>query len=203
MTQLMQRWQQTSQYLADWRDSLLAAEASLQQRIMHGTGRRGYCQHCWGCCLLCKPAAVWHGSGHDASLFATMGKMWADGGVLYRDMIDIKGPVIFLLDAVGYAIGGFRIWLLETALLIWGLNALYRTLALWGIAPLSRLAGMLAWMCLYAYRYYYGNMTEDYTFCFSLIAQYYFVRMLLATIPLAGCGDPGSYIWSDCYAAHE
>ena len=44
-------------------------------------------------------------------------------------------------------------------------------LALWGIAPLSRLAGMLAWMCLYAYRYYYGNMTEDYTFCFSLIAH--------------------------------
>lgn len=32
MTQLMQRWQQASQYLADWRDSLLAAEASLQQQ---------------------------------------------------------------------------------------------------------------------------------------------------------------------------
>lgn len=118
---------------------------------------------------------------YDASLFATMGKMWADGSVLYRDMIDIKGPVIFLLDAVGYAIGGFQgIWLLETVLLIWGLNALYRTLALWGIAPLSRLAGMLAWLFLYAYRYYYGNMTEDYTFCLGLIAQYHFVRMLLA-----------------------
>lgn len=28
---------------------------------------------------------------------AAMGKMWVDGDVLYRDMLDIKGPVIFLL----------------------------------------------------------------------------------------------------------
>lgn len=183
MTQLMQRWQQASQYLADWRDSLLAAEASLQQQDHARNWQAWLLPTLLGLLFaLQNPLLYGMAPAYDASLFATMGKMWADGGVLYRDMIDIKGPVIFLLDAVGYAIGGFQgIWLLETALLIWGLNALYRTLALWGIAPLSRLAGMLAWMCLYAYRYYYGNMTEDYTFCFSLIAQYYFVRMLLAT----------------------
>ena len=118
---------------------------------------------------------------YDASLFATMGKMWADGGVLYRDMIDIKGPVIFLFDAWGYLIGGFQgIWLFETFFLILGLNALYRTLFLLGVSPLSRLIGMSVWMVLYAWRYYYGNMTEDYTFHLSLIAQYYFVRMLLS-----------------------
>nr|WP_321271421.1 hypothetical protein [uncultured Tolumonas sp.] len=183
MMQLMQRWQQASQYLADWRDSLLAAETSLQQHD------KAYSWRAWLLPTLLallfalqNPLLFGMAPAYDASLFATMGKMWADGSVIYRDMIDIKGPIIFLLDAVGYAIGGFQgIWLLETVLLIWGLNALYRTLALWGIAPLSRLTGMLAWMFLYAYRYYYGNMTEDYTFCFSLIAQYYFVRMLLAT----------------------
>jgi hypothetical protein len=116
----------------------------------------------------------------DASLFATMGKMWADGGIIYRDMIDIKGPMIFLLDAIGYSIGGFRgIWLLETVLLVVALNALYRTLGLWHIRPISRLVGIMAWMLLYAYRYYYGNMTEDYTFSLALIAQYYFVRMIV------------------------
>lgn len=117
---------------------------------------------------------------YDASLFATMGKMWADGGVLYRDMIDIKGPVIFLFDAWGYQIAGFQgIWLFETILAVLGLNALYRTLALIGVNPLSRIIGIALWMVLYAWRYYYGNMTEDYTFHLSLIAQYYFVRMLL------------------------
>lgn len=182
MTQLMQRWQQASQYLADWHDSLLAAENSLQQKDKIYNWQAWLFPTLLGLLFaLQNPLLYGMAPAYDASLFATMGKMWADGSVLYRDMIDIKGPVIFLLDAVGYAIGGFQgIWLLETVLLIWGLNALYRTLALWGIAPLSRLAGMLAWLFLYAYRYYYGNMTEDYTFCLGLIAQYHFVRMLLA-----------------------
>ena len=182
MTQLMQRWQQASQYLADWHDSLLAAENSLQQKDKIYNWQTWLFPTLLGLLFaLQNPLLYGMAPAYDASLFATMGKMWADGSVLYRDMIDIKGPVIFLLDAVGYAIGGFQgIWLLETVLLIWGLNALYRTLALWGIAPLSRLAGMLAWLFLYAYRYYYGNMTEDYTFCLGLIAQYHFVRMLLA-----------------------
>lgn len=182
MTQLMQRWQQASQYLADWHDSLLAAENSLQQKDKIYNWQAWLFPTLLGLLFaLQNPLLYGMAPAYDASLFATMGKMWADGSVLYRDMIDIKGPVIFLLDAVGYAIGGFQgIWLLETVLLIWGLNALYRTLVLWGIAPLSRLAGMLAWLFLYAYRYYYGNMTEDYTFCLGLIAQYHFVRMLLA-----------------------
>lgn len=182
MTQLMQRWQQVSQYLADWSDSLLAAENTLQQKDKVYNWQAWLLPTLLGLLFaLQNPLLYGMAPAYDASLFATMGKMWADGAVLYRDMIDIKGPVIFLLDAIGYAIGGFQgIWLLETVLLIWGLNALYRTLALWGIAPLSRLAGMLAWLFLYAYRYYYGNMTEDYTFSLGLIAQYHFVRMLLA-----------------------
>ncbi|WP_024872707.1 hypothetical protein [Tolumonas lignilytica] len=182
MTKLTQRWQQVSQYLADGRDTLLAVETALQQKDNCGNWLSWLLPSLLGLLfVLQNPLLYGMAPAYDASLFATMGKMWADGGVLYRDMIDIKGPVIFLLDAIGYAAGGFQgIWLLETILLIWGLNALYRTLALWGVAPLSRLAGMLAWLCLYAYRYYYGNMTEDYTFCLGLIAQYYFVRMLLA-----------------------
>ena len=118
--------------------------------------------------------------GFDASLFAAMGKMWADGDVLYRDMLDIKGPVIFLLDAIGYKLGGFPgMALLETALLAWGLNNSYRALALLGIAPLARLAALLGVVSLCGYRYYYGNMTEDYTLCLALIAQLPFVRMLV------------------------
>ena len=63
MTQLMQRWQQTSQYLADWRDSLLAAELRCSN---------GSCTELAGVVIaniagvvVCsaKPAAVWHGSG--------------------------------------------------------------------------------------------------------------------------------------------
>jgi len=128
--------------------------------------------------------------GFDASLFAAMGKMWADGDVLYRDMLDIKGPVIFLLDAIGYKLGGFPgIALFETALLAWGLNNSYRALALLGIAPLARLASLLAVISLCGYRYYYGNMTEDYTLCLALIAQLPFVRLLVS----------GRFSWSQAW----
>lgn len=142
---------------------------------------------------------------YDASLFATMGKMWADGAVLYRDMIDIKkggrSSSCWMRLVMPSAV--FGIWLLETVLLIWGLNALYRTLALWGIAPLSRLAGMLAWLFLYAYRYYYGNMTKLHflsginrtvSFCADVAGR---------TFPLAGCSHSGGDIRADCHVAHE
>ncbi len=126
----------------------------------------------------------------DASLFAAMGKMWADGDVLYRDMLDIKGPVIFLLDAVGYKLAGFPgIALFETALLAWGLNNSYRALALLRIAPLARLAALLGVLSLCGYRYYYGNMTEDYTLCLALIAQYPFMRLLVS----------GRFSWRDAW----
>ncbi len=56
--------------------------------------------------LFCLRNPLFHGMapGFDASLFAVMGKMWSEGGVLYRDMIDIKGPMIFALDALGFDI---------------------------------------------------------------------------------------------------
>lgn len=125
---------------------------------------------------------LWYGMApaFDASLFAAMGKMWADGDVLYRDMFDIKGPMIFLFDALGYRMAGFPgIALLETLLLALGLYSTYRALALLAIRPLVRLAALLGVLSLCGYRYYYGNMTEDYTLCLALIAQYPFMRLLV------------------------
>ena len=122
----------------------------------------------------------------DASLFATMGKMWAEGDVLYRDMMDIKGPMIFLFDAIGYKAGGFPgIAVLEILLLALGLNLGYRALARLGFSPVVRLVSLLWGIGLCALRYYYGNMTEDYTLYLGLIASYSFVCLL----------DAGRFSW--------
>lgn len=97
-TQLMHRWQQVSQYLADWSDSLLAAENTLQQKDKVYNWQAWLLPTLLGLLFaLQNPLLYGMAPAYDASLFATMGKMWADGAVLYRDMIDIKGPVIFLL----------------------------------------------------------------------------------------------------------
>ncbi len=130
--------------------------------------------------LLQNPLLVSRSPSFDASVFAVMGKMWAEGLVLYRDMIDIKGPVIFLINALGYAGWGFKgIWLLEWGLLALGLACLARTLARLGAPRASRWLAMLGILALYSARYYYGNMTEDYSLSLALIAQYGFVGMLL------------------------
>ncbi|MEW7865314.1 hypothetical protein [Aeromonas diversa] len=118
--------------------------------------------------------------GFDASLFAVMGKMWADGGVLYRDMIDIKGPMIFAIDALGYLLGGFRgIWGLEWLACWLGLMASWHALEQLGLSTRARLGSLLAILALYGTRYYYGNMTEDWTFHLALIGQWAFITLLL------------------------
>ncbi|MGL4204788.1 MAG: hypothetical protein ACRCRW_01445 [Aeromonadaceae bacterium] len=152
----------------------------------------------------------------DASLFATMGKMWADGDVLYRDMMDIKGPMIFLFGAIGYKLGGFPgIAVLEIVLLALGLNLGYRALARLGFSPLVRLISLFWVIGLCALRYYYGNMTEDYTLYLGLIASYSFVSLLCeerfswrhAWLPAFTFGliammrlNNGAF-WGACYAA--
>lgn len=118
--------------------------------------------------------------GFDASLFAVMGKMWADGGVLYRDMIDIKGPMIFAIDALGYLLGGFRgIWGLEWLACWLGLLASWHALEQLELSTRTRLGSLLAILALYGTRYYYGNMTEDWTFHLALIGQWAFITLLL------------------------
>ena len=90
-TQLMQRWQQVSQYLADWSDSLLAAENTLQQKDKVYNWQAWLLPTLLGLLFaLQNPLLYGMAPAYDASLFATMGKMWADGAVLYRDMIDIN-----------------------------------------------------------------------------------------------------------------
>lgn len=44
--------------------------------------------------------------GNDAAVFATIGWSWINGLVPYKDIFDHKGPVIYLLNALGFLIGG-------------------------------------------------------------------------------------------------
>ena len=117
--------------------------------------------------------------GFDASVFAALGHMISEGYVLYRDMIDIKGPGIFLADAAFISLGGFRgIAIAEAAAFFAGtLSLIYaaRRLSLSGAAAASALFLVLPF---YLARYFYGNMTEDWAFSLAICSVYPAVRML-------------------------
>lgn len=124
---------------------------------------------------------LWFGQapGFDGSLFAVIGKMFAEGEVLYRDVIDIKGPGIFFMDLIGYRIGGFRgIAFIETILLVFGVISLDLAMRVFRLSPLARFCSIVMVLTLHGFRYYYGNMTEDYALYFSMIASYPFALML-------------------------
>ncbi|MGL5947487.1 MAG: hypothetical protein ACRCYV_00210, partial [Aeromonas sp.] len=137
--------------------------------------------------LLRNPLIYAMAPGFDASLFAVMGTMWQSGDVLYRDMIDIKGPLIFAFDALGaqlgegVTLGPWRgIWLLEWLLAWAGLACSWQALAWLKVSQVARAAALSALLALYGLRYYYGNMTEDWTFHLALIGQWAFIRLLLS-----------------------
>ena len=46
----------------------------------------------------------------DSAMFQTIGKYWAEGYLPYVYLFDHKGPLIFFIDALGYAAGG-KYWL--------------------------------------------------------------------------------------------
>lgn len=72
----------------------------------------------------------------DANIFYTMGKSLFSGKVLYRDVFDHKGPVLYLLYGVGWLLDGTGftgVFLLEVAALGWFLRS--------GLQAAEQLAG--------------------------------------------------------------
>ena len=53
-------------------------------------------------------------SGTDSSVFRTVAECIEKGGMPYRDSFDHKGPLMYLLNFFGIALGGYKgIWILE------------------------------------------------------------------------------------------
>ena len=46
------------------------------------------------------PLAQGHGHGYDSAIFATVGNALNKGRVLYTEIVDNKGPLIYFIDAL-------------------------------------------------------------------------------------------------------
>ena len=111
-------------------------------------------------------------AGTDSSIFLYVAKLFNDGGVPYRDVFDQKGPLIFLIDAIGLKIGGgsfLGVWLLDCLAYACAIFLSFRLCskfvekkyALLMTLPLSAIYHLFA--CG-------GNMPEMYIIVFALIA---------------------------------
>ena len=107
------------------------------------------------------------------SMYAVIGKLLAYGDVLYRDMIDVKGPGLFFLNMIGYRLGGYiGIAFIETVFFLFGLISIDLALRIFRFSPLARLCSILVVISLLGFRYYTGNITENYTLYLTMISSY-------------------------------
>ena len=112
----------------------------------------------------------------DGGLFMYMGSQILKGKVLYVDIWDNKGPLIFYINALGLFLGrGYRwgVWGLEYVFVffaaLFGFNMMKR---MWGLV--AAIFGTSLWLAGFNNVMRGGNFTEDYSLLFNFAALYLF-----------------------------
>ncbi len=116
--------------------------------------------------------------GMDSPIFQVIGKYWAQGYLPYVALFDHKGPLIFLVNALGYAIyprSGIMvpqiIFLYVSSLFFW------RAIELHWRGGAKILLFLLTLLYYYAH-YWEGNNSGEYTMPFLAASTYCFLRYL-------------------------
>lgn len=121
----------------------------------------------------------YHLLGLDSAVFQVVGKYWAQGYLPYVDLFDHKGPIIYLANAIGYAIyprAGVMIpqiiFLYLSCLFLW------RSLDLFSSSNIKKIFFALFMLIFYAAHYEEGNHVEEYSVLFLSATTYCFLRSL-------------------------
>lgn len=108
----------------------------------------------------------------DSSVFLYSGQNILDGGVPYRDVWDHKGPLIYLINALGLAVGdGSRlgVFLVECLVLLAIFWFFYRGVeSAWGSLPAFGASVVL--LAGFDRLYDGGNLTEEYAVLFQVLS---------------------------------
>ena len=115
--------------------------------------------------------------GEDGGIFLLMGRNLAEGGTLYKDLFDHKGPVIFFLNALPqlFVKGPVGVWILEIIFMALSLCLIYKT-AYRLLKNSSAILPPLLYLIISGLLLNGGNYTEEYSNLFSIIALYIFVN---------------------------
>lgn len=124
--------------------------------------------------------------GYDSAIFSLIGKGMTEGKLLYADLFDHKGPIIFLITALGHCLGGRSgILFLQCVFGIVSLNFCFFTGIL--LLPAKKftsfgecLAIFFAVYSVFFFAFQRGNLTEEYSLPFISCSLYLFVRYALS-----------------------
>ncbi|MCR4992092.1 MAG: hypothetical protein K6A45_03505 [Lachnospiraceae bacterium] len=115
-------------------------------------------------------------TSYDSSVFNYVGKVILGGGMPYRDSFDHKGPLIYLIDALGQLIHKhLGIWFIELTVIFIILVLAYKTAKLSSCNNIRALYVVLATMISLALYLDGGNLVEEYACLFIMLQLYIFM----------------------------
>ncbi|MGL5379104.1 hypothetical protein [Clostridium sp.] len=119
--------------------------------------------------------------GADSGIFLTIGKSIAEGNLLYVDIFDHKGPLLFFLNALPQVFidGTLGVWILQTifviitVILIVKIGDILLKNNMKYIAPLF-------YILYIGFTFEGGNLSEEYSNLFCIIGLYIFVKYYIS-----------------------
>lgn len=118
-------------------------------------------------------------SGIDSSVFKTIGYYMNNGLLPYKDIFDHKGPILYILNYLGYIISPNRgIWVIEFVFMFISTCFIYKISRLKCDKKISIFITIiiLSLLCLY---FEQGNLCEEYALPLELISLYIFLKYFL------------------------
>jgi len=120
--------------------------------------------------------------GYDSAIFSLMGKGILAGKALYSDLFDHKGPIIFLINALGFWLGGRSgiFWVqyifgVVSIVFLFHAGSLLRQKKCFSSFGES-LCIFFAVFSYFFYAFQRGNLTEEYSMPFISASLYLFVK---------------------------
>lgn len=119
------------------------------------------------------------GFGHDCGIFAYIGYAITQGKALYTEAWDNKGPLLYLINALGILIDyRFGICILEFITLFSSFFLLYKTANLYLNRPMSIVCAMCSMLSLTS-TLEGGNFSEEYALPFTILGFYLIAKYLI------------------------
>ena len=108
----------------------------------------------------------------DSSMFLIIGKYWAQGHIPYVELWDQKGPIIFLVNAIGYLLAGDRIgvFIIQVMFLWIDTILLYQLSYSYYKSYKFSFGTIVVFLIAYAFLYVVGNTVEEYILPLLILA---------------------------------
>lgn len=117
--------------------------------------------------------------GWDSALFILVGKCLNQGKMLYMDIFDHKGPIIFWIEALGDKLHGtYGIFAVQVLFMCLTLN-LMRCIFKRVLDKKVQLYEFIIFLIFLSYPFANGNLTEEYSLVFILVPLYLAIKRIM------------------------